>query len=275
VETQVQPLETYGNHGCYAYHYTTANAAFGHILSGRELRFNRLADMRDPVENKDWVQVLFPPLSWSVQDMLRWEETTRNLIHETRVLSLTLDSSEVGRRPEHARGYARPRMWEQYAENHCGACLVFDLECLRAQVELGVARFRRAISGEVVYSDSPLPNHETARSLDAKGLIIAGSGDYKCGLEAHIDEHSQELFFRKLTDWSTESEYRFVVLDGSASETVVPFGNTLRAVILGEQFPEWQISAAAEACRAADVDLRQIRWGAFPPGVFDPCAKES
>jgi hypothetical protein len=265
-------VEIYGDHGCFAYHYTTADAAFAHILPTTKLRLSRLAEMRDPVENKDWVQVLFPPPSWSTEEMLRFEAVARQVIYETKILSFTVDSPEAGRRPEHSRGYARPRMWEQYAENHRGVCLVFDLTSLRARIEGEVARFRRALFGLVTYSDLPLEHHETARSLDATDLVVAGRGDYERGLEIHLDEHAQELFFRKLSDWSTESEYRFIVTDGTSGDIVLDFGDTLRAVVLGEHFPAWQIPAAAELCRANGIDLKQIRWGAFPPGVFDPCA---
>ncbi len=263
-------VEIYGAHGCFAYHYTTADAAFAHILRTQTLRLSRLAEMRDPVENKDWVQVFFPPPLWSMDDTQRFELVAHQVIYETKILSFTVDSPEASRRPEHSRGYARPRMWEQYAENHCGVCLVFELADLRSQIEVEAARFRRAIFGLVTYSDSPLDGHETARSLDPTDLVVAGDGDYKRGLEGHIDENARELFFRKLTDWSTESEYRFIVTDSGSGEIALDFGRSLRAVILGERFPSWQIPAAAAMCRAHGIDLRQIRWGAFPPGVFEP-----
>ncbi len=260
----------YGDSGRFAYHYTTANAAFAQIMHKRELRLSRLSEMRDPVENKDWVQVLFESPLWSEDDARNFEALTRQVIYDTKILSMTVDSPDEARRPEHARGYARPRMWEQYAENHQGVCLVFEHEDLRSQIEQEVARFRRAICGLVAYSDTPLAGHESARSLSIPVVAIDGHGDYKRGIEAHLDTHAQELFFRKLADWRTESEYRFVVVDSSSREIVINYGDTLRAVILGERFPAWQMPGAAEVCRRSGVDLRQIRWGPFPPGVFDP-----
>lgn len=266
-----QPVEIYGEHGHFAYHYTTADAAFAYILPTQKLRLSRLAEMRDPIENKDWVQVLLPPPMWSIDDMRRFEATARRVIYETKILSFTVDSPEPGRRPEYSRGYARPRMWEQYADNHSGVCLVFDLASLKARIEVEVARFRRAMSGLVIYSDLPLEDHEAARSLDPTDLVVTGQGEYERGLDMHIDEHAQELFFRKITDWGAESEYRFIVMDRGSGEVMLDFGDSLRAVVLGENFPAWQIPAAAELCRVSRIDLKQIRWGAFPPGVFNPC----
>ena len=101
-------------------------------------------------------------------------------------------------------------------------------------------------------------------------LAMAGDGDIEAGLRKHLHSHARELFFRKLEDWITEREYRYVVLDTDPIELHIAYGHALRAVIVGEQFPEWQIPGAARACSVAEAELRQIQWGALPPGVFDP-----
>lgn len=64
--------------------------------------------------------------------------------------------------------------------------------------------------------------------------------------------------------------WRYVVLDADPIEAYVAYGPALQAVIVGEQFPEWQLAGAAGTCSMADAQLRQIQWGALPPGVFDP-----
>jgi hypothetical protein len=42
----------------------------------------------------------------------------------------------------------------------------------------------------------------------------------------------------------------------------VPFGDapSIRAVILGEQFPEWQVPAAKWACEQIGVELLALQW---------------
>jgi hypothetical protein len=160
-------------------------------------------------------------------------------------------------------------MWEQYAENHAGACLVFDRRLLDESVRSCTA-FANGIAEKIIYSDSPLPEHGAARSLYAASLIDAGDGDLEQGLMKHWRSHAKELFFRKLEDWMTEHEYRYVILDGGTNETYVHYGGSLRAVIVGEGFQDWQLPGAAEVCSDVGADLRQIRWGAAPPCVFDP-----
>jgi Protein of unknown function (DUF2971) len=262
----------YGEHGQFAYHYTTRAAAFEHILPCGQLRLSSLVRLRDPVENKDWTQARFTSASWPPEAVERFCAATDRVTSETKILSFTLDAPTEGQSPAHARGCARPRMWEQYAENHAGACLVFNHNLLQKSLIPVLQAFNHTIAGEVTYSDSPLPGHETARALHAVRLIEAGNGDLEAGLRKHLDAHAQELFFRKLEDWLTEREYRYVVLGEDPNEIRAPYGDTLCAVIVGERFPGWQIRGAAQVCSATGVDLRQIQWGAFPPCVFDPTA---
>jgi hypothetical protein len=268
-------LELYGEHSQFAYHYTTSDAAFGHILPTGRLRLSSLARLRDPVENKDWVEQLWTGLSWPDADVMRFDRQAKRPLTETKIVSFTLDATAAGDSPEHARGYARPRMWEQYADNHAGACLVFERVRLTDLLMLDLAKHRQAISDEVLYSNTPRQGHEHARSLNAAALTHEGEGDIEEGLRKHVSIHAEELFFRKLEDWASENEYRFLVLDDNERVVHTPYGDALRAVIVGERFPDWQLAAAARACASAQVDLRQILWGAFPPGVYTPTGAES
>lgn len=263
----------YSAPGELAYHYTSREAAFGHILVARSLRLSALGSMRDPVENKDWVQTLYARGTDRTPAEALYR-AARDTLFKTKLLSFTLDApaDPAGGPAEYTRGYARPRMWEQYAENHQGVCLAFDRVGLTEHLMSILRAFGHVVSGPVVYSNTPRPGSEAARILDADQLRDAAAGDLTVGLREHLRAHAPELFFRKLEDWKTERELRFVVLDEDKLSTTVALGDSLRGVILGELFPSWQVSGAAEICRSLAVDLRQMQWGAFPPGVFDPIA---
>ena len=273
-EPEQRPVDMYGEHGQFVYHYTTSNAAFEHILPSGQLRMNSLRRLRDPVENKDWVQGLFTSVSWRPEDVDRFRAATDRVLDDTEIVSFTLDAPVVGGSPEYSRGWARPRMWEQYAEDHAGTCLMFDRKRLDDWLQVGLPERKLTVADEVVYSNSPLPGHEEARTLHAVSLIAAGDKDLEVGLKKHIERHAKELYFRKLEDWSTEREYRYVVFDKHRTETLVLYGNALHAVIVGERFPNWQISGAAEVCSKAGAKLLQIQWGAVPPQLVDLTASE-
>src|SRR5215218_7593821 len=116
------------------YHYTKADVALEAILPNRTLRLNPFAVMRDPLEYRDLPMML----RYGDQDAVERlplreaQELIRDLRAEMRILSLTMDASGYNdeRLRAFARGYARPRMWEQYGDAHRGICLAFSAECL-------------------------------------------------------------------------------------------------------------------------------------------------
>jgi hypothetical protein len=229
-----------------------------------------LGKMRDPVENKDWVETLYTR-GGEPENVLRdLHRMAIRTLWTTKVLSFTLEHDPPAGSLPHARGYARPRMWEQYSENHHGVCLVFDKDLLSTALMTSLPAFADTHSGEVRYSDRPLPGSEDARVLNAVKLRQLGGDDVEEGLHRHLNLHVEELFFRKLEDWSSEAELRFLLLDRDTFDINVPYGDSLRAVIVGERFPRWQLAGAAHLCSHLGVDLLQMQWGPSPPGVFDP-----
>jgi hypothetical protein len=90
--------------------------------------------MRDPLENKELPSMLMyaggiepPGLSLPEAQQLVGE-----IRGQMRVLSLTMDATGYEDEQVRAfgRGYARPPMWEHYAEAHTGVCLVFSANCM-------------------------------------------------------------------------------------------------------------------------------------------------
>ncbi len=220
--------------------------------------------MRDPLENKERAEHVLTPLAWPAADVEKLRRLERDAVANTKILSLTVDRVlEPGTSAPHAWGYARPRMWELYAEAHHGVCLVFDRDDLHREVLGRLEAINRTAWGEVIYSDLPLASYPHARTLDATALTLKGEGDTARGYRLHLQENAEELFFRKVEDWSTERELRYVLLDDDDSEVTVPY-RRLRAVILGERFPSWQLPGAAALCEEAGAELLKVAWSGVP-----------
>jgi Protein of unknown function (DUF2971) len=253
-----------GENGQLAYHYTSRAAAFEHILPERLLRLGSLATMRDPLENKERAEHLLAPASWPEEDVEKLRALERDALANTKILSLTVDRPpDPGVSAAHAWGYARPRMWEQYAENHAGVCLVFDRSHIHQQALVHLEAINSTAWGEVIYSDLPLVGYPNARTLNATTLTVRGDGDTARGYRAHLRQNAEELFFRKVEDWASERELRYVLLDDDDSAVAVPY-ERLRAVILGERFPSWQLPGAAALCQVANAALLKMAWGGVP-----------
>jgi hypothetical protein len=255
------------------FHYTTRDAAFGHILPSGQLRLSSLHRMRDPLENKRWgFAGSFRPVDETASERARaawiaFHHYANEIRTSAKLLSLTLDSEPGSRTADEAadaeelfaRGWSRARMWEQYAERHAGVCLVFDHKALRDAV-VGSLRSQGLADPyyrPVVYSASAFQP-----MLDL-GLLIEDASPET--VRQWVQEHNDALFFKKTPDWQTENEYRFVATLPDAEYVYADFGEALKSVIVGERFPAWQRAGAASMCADAGAKLQRLDWSTGLP----------
>jgi hypothetical protein len=189
-------------------------------------------------------------------------------LHQSaRLLSLTHDAMQYGDGVHDVFGcaWARPRLWEQYADQHRGVCLVFHRPLFEAAIgdhfqQVGV----RCRLGEVAYTPSGYAGSEGKKLTDPRIFEAQLRAN---AVTEHIERHYRDFFFLKTDDWSTEHEYRAVILGHDDEFAFVPFGESLAAVIIGETFPAWQAPGAVSACDAVGVQARQIGWFGGRPVV--------
>jgi hypothetical protein len=130
--------------GRWLCHYTTADAAFEHILPTGELRMSPYRLMRDPLEEHDlaFAAAWFPG-SHPEAEAAYWGLMGRvaELRGAMRLLSLTMDAEDYSADDFlYAFGWARARLWEQHASNHAGVCLVFNRQRLHAAMVASLNR---------------------------------------------------------------------------------------------------------------------------------------
>jgi hypothetical protein len=121
-------------------HYTKSSAVFEKILPCGELRMSSYGKMRDPAESQD----ILPAIGWGGEQPAAdttWQAVKDHLKaarDAMRVLAFTRDVGD-GVFGAFDCSWARPRMWEQYGDNHGGACLLFDRDRLERTLrdELG------------------------------------------------------------------------------------------------------------------------------------------
>jgi len=254
------------------FHYTTRDVAFEHILPNGKLKFSTYDQMRDPLENKDW--------SWSgswpvdnpdldAEDPLEdaffnFQEPARWIRKQAHLLALTVDAPGYSSHANgFAKGWARARMWEQYGENHAGVCLVFDQGLLKANLQtdlekqLGFGPYHRMVqydeTGSVGTEATKLKPASWPKEINAEFVA------------QYIEDHHDELFFKKTLDWQTEYEYRFVTTASPEKPLLASYGDALIAVIVGDRFPDWQLPSAEKASGAVEVDLLRMHWHGIAP----------
>lgn len=250
------PIDTPGG---WLAHYSTADKVFGKILPSAQLLMNSYKDMRDPVENQDLTFSVTPKepkankKTYGLADLARGHPVTRalNQVRDGgRIASLTRDDDKQA--GTFGCCWARPRMWEQYADEHRGACLVFNRDRFRAAFYAldpkGVP-----FDNDVTYSEAGIADWHPEGPDDIE--------DRKAVLD-FMFKHTTELFFTKTEDWRTEHEYRVLLFPtkDTGDMCFLPYADALEAVVVGAHFPDWALAGAQEQCDEAGVDLRRIGW---------------
>lgn len=256
----------YGQPGEYFFHYTSANTAFEHILQHRTLQLSPYSSMRDPLEAKEW-HVAGAGFSAVPGDVDRQFFEQYALLQQakaqSKLLSLSVDYDDAVPDDPFGRGYALASMWELYAEKHAGVCLVFDRERLIENLVEALAAVGTAFHGPVQYSRGGMMDTPGANTL-----MLLGDDSPGDAVTRHITAHRDPLWFTKLLDWEHESEYRFVVVSDTEGPVRCDYGDALRAVIVGHEFPSWQVPSALTLCAEAQVDARRLIWDMSRPLVI-------
>jgi Protein of unknown function (DUF2971) len=142
-------------------------------------------------------------------------------------------------------------MWEQYAENHQGVCLMFQRNVFHARV---IAQLTRrspdSRADQVAYTQRGILENPAATLMAS-----SATADADKIVAEHVRVQLRWLFFTKLREWQSEHEYRFVESPTDDGCTFVDVGDTLTGVILGWKFPEWQARGAREICESVDAML--------------------
>lgn len=222
------------------YHYTRP-ARLAQILDGGVLRMGTFGSTNDPREAKQWL----PSLSTTHDPAALGNREFTDLLTEldgqlrlrAKLLCLTRDRRAVDDIGYHGRGWARARMWSQYAGDHAGCCLILDAEALRVRVR-GSACEASWFGGEVNYADRAVGGSDGLLTFSLELLREHG---VKAVADEYIATHWNSLFFNKNTDWQSEEEFRFIILDDKPVHWV-DIRDCLRGLVVGPEFPETELS---------------------------------
>lgn len=247
-------------------HYTKSSAVFEQILPTHKLRLSPYRLMRDPIENKD----ILPSIAWhgdppevdrAIADVYAQLRHARDRM---RVLSFTHDAEVRDEYPTFDCCWSRPRMWEQYADVHRGACLLFDRPALERAIH-DTWPHERTYLGNVTYTREGIATSAVRTLIDQR---IFEGGTLAHAIAEYVEQHHDALFFLKSDDFATEYEYRVVVAAGDSDDACIGYRDALIGVVLGERFPAWQRSAAGAACSDLGIKLGRMHWENGRPHVL-------
>lgn len=257
----------------YLYHYTKSVTLAERILHSQTLRIGPIVATNDPRETKDWIFGLGARNGFGATTDDEFtsieQESTSIAKNCCKVICFAQDAPGAGGMGVdgiYLRGFCKPRMWAQYADNHTGACLVFDRMKLAHAVRTSISTASTLFQGEVTYA-----NRSRAPNLQTSPFVLDFDEIKRSGIErtvrSHIARFWRELFFEKLLDWRDEHEYRWVLWETDRTEHVFAYADALDAVLLGPGFPGHLHATISKYRRDLGFELASLNWKNGVPEV--------
>jgi hypothetical protein len=214
----------------FLYHYTNATAA-KKILDTQQLKFGHVHRSNDPFEilSNRYSHLDFPNKK-SEDYMLKLDAYIKR---EMSFGCFGIDASRI-------RGDEKWTMWAHYANNHKGACLVFNKWKLLSKIKEQIK--------------SPLFHYINYTNSFRLHPNIFDDNSNK-SIESFIKKFQTPLLFTKHEDWEVENEFRIVVLRPDFS---IPVIDCINRVILG---PEISTIARNEIKNIAKLKYQSLTVG--------------
>ncbi len=251
----------------YFYHYTKSNTAIEFILNTGTLKFSSYKKTNDPKEVKNW---LFSAGTNERKDLTGYTSETLNFMNyylkdRTNVLCFSRDQALTG---DHIidmpkRGFCKPRMWAQYADNHAGICLIFNTKLISDLIFSNLKNYL-ILANNVHYADRLFPHDEQAFIVNVDYLEKVGEEKYAF---SHGRTHAEQLYFEKALDWVNETEYRWVVFD-TEGELKFEYKKSLSGIVFGESCSPEDVQEIVELTSHLHLEYQQLRWKNSTP-MFD------
>lgn len=266
----------------YLYHYTSMEKACS-ILFNNELWFSNLCSTNDAFEQR--VKISFSSLKENCKTALQSQEMAKkiadvrnymeNIRSRIQLLCFSRDTDFITFEDKKAfeslilslpdeyqainvigRGFALPRMWAQYASDNKGVCFIFNKSKIISKVKKLNHCF---IAENVVYR--PLYNPYILTDYEFDSLNEHISTEYGDAIKTMINDQCPYLrydLFSKLSDWSSENEFRIILTNNSGENTVKLKGikNSIEGIVFGANTSP--INAYLFKYLSEDFDVRKI-----------------
>jgi hypothetical protein len=255
----------------FLYHYTKASTALDFILASKTIRLGSYTRTNDPKEAKDW-RFDFGTNENRDLGRYKYEELsnwlTDQLKRNAKLVCFCTDTAPLTGdhvRDIFNRGFCRPRMWAQYADQHTGMCLVFDRAKLTKHIGAQLAPEHFVISGPVQYVNrSVIPSLYTDNEFTINIDVLEKDGP-EIYAQRHLQMFYQRLFFEKMTDWRDEKEWRWVVFAPTETDINIKFEDSLAGVMFGDASADETIDKVMAMTQLWGLRYCGLKWKNHSP----------
>ena len=225
----------------YIYHYTTVETLVKYILPQKQLIFSPLFKSNDPEESRYHIHIginddglLFDKLRVIGGGFVE-KSISEKILSNVKTICFSQDNSAINSIDLFTgKGFAKPRMWAQYAENHTGVCLVFEKEKF-------LYRFEKEYSIIPHFSDNVSYGNKLNLIGDnylSEAILSSDLGKKSIEniTQEKIEKYNKIYYFYKHEDWQTENEFRLVIKSDDDKDYFINIDGLLEHIILGVRF---------------------------------------
>ena len=268
-------LDEYHGDDSLLYHYTTMKSACK-ILESNKLRLSNLLNMNDPLEFCRPKGLGFNGIDESHKDAFKdLQLSLKERENSVRLLCFCKDEffNQEEWNNEKAqtkaanllhKGWARNRMWAQYADNHKGVCLIFN----RAEFKTEFEKMKNQSKHIKILADRKITYtnylHELESEMTDEINTKTHDGNFR---HYYLDDERLKYLFYKCEDYRDELEYRFALIDSTLKspfeEKFIDFGKSLKAIIFGQRF-----SNIVRFSLPQDIEQFRIDWNCGIPMLW-------
>ena len=252
------------------FHYTKLSVGIEKILFERRIHLSLVKDTNDPREYSyrtfyavgsrmpDDFSKLYSQVLDELDRLLRFQSRIVCFCSNRRPRILVNDHKTKEDADSIVGGWAKSRMWSQYAEGHTGLCLVFSKKAIEEQMQ-SVSEFYRI--DQVRYGP---PEAISAQGMTINGNTLSQQGvkDYSIN---HLRATYESLLFLKNIDYRDEAECRLFVFDPMSAFEYMDISKSLKAVVIGDRTPEVYLPLIKSQCADLGVRYRKVIWSNATP----------
>lgn len=249
------------------YHYTKTSTFFEKIAPKKAIRLSSFKDTNDPFEfDRIRHYVMGGAIKEELDRMFIKGREINKIRQNIKVCCFSIDNPDNQYEEDinFCRGFSRSRMWSQYAESHCGLCLVFDKKKLLSSFKNQNKYFKdcnvNKYAKNIVY-DNDLLGFFALSNLKE---ITQAESAYEF-VSNNIDKYA----FTKLKDYRDEQEYRFIVVPENIIENdvYIEYSKSLVGIILGYKFPDVYKINIKKYSEENDCILYSMSWINGKPAI--------
>lgn len=203
------------------FHYTKISTAIEHIIPSLTLKLSTLVRLSDPNE---YLKRFFSYGSGVTHRPTKKDTNLEKYFKSCRIVSFCSNNDvKVGDKStenlNYNFGWAKSRMWCQYADGHKGVCLVFDKEKIKRKFEekggfLEGIKYAKELEIPEIKSDCL----EETEYLE------------------YLKNQKDKIFFTKNIDYRDEVEFRGVIFDTKIE--YIDIKDCLKGILLGFKVPK-------------------------------------